>query len=231
VPLSIRRPQHLSGVIGVALVGIALALPGPPPKASDSAVALRATLVEHRAAFVSGLLVAGLGFAALIWFVGCVASAVRESDAPASPRPAIVLGGGLAATVLIFVGMVSFAGAAFRTAGLGDQFVVRAAVDTGNMLIEASKFGFAVLIVAMCTGQALSFLSSRFRTVGLVAAAAVVLSAIPPFVVDHGPGQFGGSIDLVGTVPALLWLAVLSISLAKADGPRGRDSVRLNVSA
>jgi heme-degrading monooxygenase HmoA len=115
----------------------------------------------------------------------------------------------------MFVGMATFAGAAFRTAALGDQFVVRAAVDTGNMLIEASKFGFAVLIVATCVGEALPSLSSRFRTAGLVAAAALVLSAVPPFVVERGVGQFGGPIDLAGGVPALVWLSVLSISLAK----------------
>jgi hypothetical protein len=214
-----RRWQSLSGIVGMTLLSIALALPGPPPKASDSAASLRATLVHHRGAFVSGILLAAVGLMALLWFVGVLTSTLRSHEPADSPRSAIALGGGVAGVLLIFVGMVVFGGAAFRTARMGDQFVVRAAVDTGNMLIEGSKFALAVLIFATCgTGLTGSRLSRRFVTAGRVAGALLVLSAFPAFLTDHGLGQFGGPFDLGGTAPGFVWLALLSVVLAQA-GP------------
>ncbi|MEY2432104.1 MAG: hypothetical protein QOC92_1829, partial [Acidimicrobiaceae bacterium] len=63
------RPWHSwSGAIGLALVFVALFLPGPPPKTSDTAAALTANLVEHRTALVDGILIAAVGVMALLWF-------------------------------------------------------------------------------------------------------------------------------------------------------------------
>jgi hypothetical protein len=188
------RWQSLSGIVGLALVSIALALPGPPPKASDSAASLQAALVRHRGAFVTGILPAAVGLMALLLFVGVLTTALRGDEPANSPLGAVVVLGGLAGILLMFVGMVLFGGAAFRTAEMGDRFVVRAAVDTGNMLIEASKFAFAVLIFAVCgMGLASGRLSQRMVVIGRAAGAVLVLSALPPFLTEHGVWQFGGS--------------------------------------
>ena len=71
----------------------------------------------------------------------------------------------------------------------GLDAVVRSVVDTGNMLIETGKYGFAVLIAATCASpSASSFLTRRMTTTGLVAAAILVLSTVPPFLTNHGIG-------------------------------------------
>ena len=70
-----RRWHSLSGAVGFALLFAALFLPGPPPKADDSASALTANLVEHRDALVKGMLVAGLALMALLWFFGILGDA------------------------------------------------------------------------------------------------------------------------------------------------------------
>jgi hypothetical protein len=44
-----RAWQSWSGAIGLAFVFVALFLPGPPPKTSDTAAALTANLVGDRA--------------------------------------------------------------------------------------------------------------------------------------------------------------------------------------
>ena len=214
------RWQSLTGILGMALLSIALVLPGPPPKASDSAASLQASLVHHRSAFVNGVLLAAVGLMALLWFVGVLTATLRSYELADSARPAIALAGGVAGVMLIFVGMVLFSGIAFKVAEMGDHFVVRAAVDTGNMLIEGSKFAFAVLIFATCgPGLMGSRLSPKFVTAGQVAGALLVLSAFPAFLTDRGVGQFGGPIDLGGTVPGFLWLALLSLVLAQPLPP------------
>jgi hypothetical protein len=116
----------------------------------------------------------------------------------------------------MFLGMLLFSGTAFRAAGLGDQTLVRATVDTGNMLIETGKYGFAVLIAATCAAVSRTdLLSRRMVLFGAIAALVLVLSTIPPFLADNGVGQFGGGIDVLGGIPGFVWIIVLSVHLAR----------------
>ena len=50
---------------------------------------------------------------------------------------------------------------------------------------------------------------------GLIAAGVLVASSFPPFLVDHGIGQFGGGIDVLGGIPGFTWIVALSISMAR----------------
>jgi hypothetical protein len=214
----VRRWEALTGAVGLSIVFVALFLPGPPPKTEDTAAALTANLVEHRTALVDGTLAAGLGLMAMLWFFGVLGARLGWRDRSDSPLPLIAMLGGVIGIALMFVGMLLFAGAAFRAASMGDQALIRSVVDTGNMLIEASKYGYAVLIVATCASSgAVSFLSRRMRVAGVVAAAILVVSTVPPFLADHGIGQFGGGIDVLGGVPGFLWIVVLSVAMVRSS--------------
>jgi hypothetical protein len=138
--------------------------------------------------------------------------------AAGSPRSFAIaaVAGGLMGIVLMFVGMLVFSGVAFRATTMGDDALVRSVVDTGNMLIECGKYGFAVLILATCAAPgATSFLTRRMKTLGLVAAVILILSTAPPFLTDHGIGQFGGGIDLVGGVPGFVWIIAVSVAMTR----------------
>jgi hypothetical protein len=207
--------QHWSGALGLGLVFVALFLPGRPPKTDDTVAALTANLIERRTALVDGMLIAGLGVMALLWFFGVLADTLRRDTQSASYAHA-AFAGGLAGTLLVFVGMLLFSGTAFRAAGMADQTLVRATVDTGNMLIETGKYGFAVLILATCAAASHSnLLSRRMILIGVTAATILALSTIPPFLADHGVGQFGGGIDVLGGIPGFVWIFALSVQLAR----------------
>src|SRR5436190_1140496 len=100
--------QRLSGALGLLLIFIALFLPGPPPKTDDTTQQLTRALVDHRSALVYGVLLAGFGVMAMLWFVGVLGDALRHSP---SSLTAIV--GGVVGATLLFIGMLLFAGAAF----------------------------------------------------------------------------------------------------------------------
>jgi hypothetical protein len=176
------------------------------------------------------MLLAAIGAVALVWFVSCIATALRNSEAPGDPNSTVALATGLAAALLLFVGMVLFSGAAFKAAEMGDQGVVRAAVDTGSMLIEASKFAFAALIFVTCLGSVAGRIPKGLVRSGRLSAALLVLSAFPPFLTDHGVGQFNGPIDLLGAMPAYVWLGALSVALARIEWAQ-HPRVGLRVSA
>ena len=196
---------------------VALVLPGAPPKADDSVARLSATLTEHRAAFVRGTVLAGAATVALLWFVAVVAASIRDADSANDAAAIAATVGGSVALVFMFAGMLLFNGVAFKAVAIGAPAVVRAAVDTGNMVIESSKLGFAVLILAVCapTGSR-SPVSPFMRRAGQVTALLTLASSIPPYFADHGIGQFGGAVDVLGGIPAFAWLLGLSIVLARA---------------
>src|SRR5438105_13891074 len=119
----VRRWESLSGAVGLAIVFVALFLPGPPPKTDDTTASLRASLVEHRTALVDGMLLAGLGLMALLWFFGVLGARLTPDGRPSSVAITAVAGG-LAGLGLMFIGMLLFAGAAFRAASMGDDALV-----------------------------------------------------------------------------------------------------------
>src|SRR5437879_3636207 len=108
-----RRWESLSGVAGLAFVFVALFLPGPPPKTDDTTAVLTATLVDHRTAFVYGMLLAALGLMALLWFFGVLGARLASLERRTSPSAIAAVAGGLIGIALMFVGMLLFAGAAF----------------------------------------------------------------------------------------------------------------------
>jgi hypothetical protein len=44
----------------------------------------------------------------------------------------------------------------------------------------------------------------------------ILVSAVCLFV-DRGPFQFGGVVDVAGSVPALLWIAALSVVIMRSE--------------
>lgn len=206
------RSAAWSGVVFVVLDALALFLPGAPPKARDSASHIAATLAENRSALLAGTLVFGLALLALLLFL----AALRDGLAREAHDDGLVLAafGGIGLAVAAqTVGLVLFYGAAFRVAGEHQDAVVRALTDAGNAAIELSKFGFCAFVVGVCLAAWRALPAAMTRT-GLAAAALLLLSTVP--LASEAPAtQFGGGVDLLGAAPATIWIAVLSVVMAR----------------
>ena len=208
-----QRFDAATGVAFVVLITAALLLPGRPPKADDSIETITALLIERREAFLFGGYIAGLAAMAFLWFLGGVRDYLRVLGA-AELTTAACASGTFAITLMV-VGMMMFNGVAFVAARLGDPPLVRALTDTGNGVIEMTKFGFAAFILAVCRAAApTGRLPCWLIRFGAGSAVLMVASAVALFV-DHGIFQFGGVIDLGGAIPAELWIATLSIIMMR----------------
>jgi hypothetical protein len=209
-----------AGVVGIGLLLVALFLPGPPPKSSDTVAGLTQVLIDKRSVLLVGTWIAGLGGAAFLWFLGSVQAFLRR-DAGAEVEATAAIAGGVAAVLLMWCGIAMTSALSLGVARSGDSSLIRAGVDLGNILIELSKFGLAVFVVASCFGARRSaVLDQRMTAAGLFAAALAVLSALPPFVADHGFWQFGGPPEIAGSLPAVLWVLWLGLHLARAGQPQ-----------
>jgi hypothetical protein len=214
-----RTPDAAAGAIGLVLILLALFLPGPAPKTSDTVVHLSDVLIAHRGAFLVGIWIAGVGAVAVVWFLGRLYAALASGNGgPAMATTAAA--GGVITVVLILAGMAIPTGVALNAAHMGDPALVRAAVDVANVVIEMSKFGLAVLVLATCHGGRRWLMGWPLKA-GLTASAVLVASALPPFLSDAGIGQFGGPVDLAGLLPGTLWMIWLSLRIARGtSGPR-----------
>src|SRR5213596_911112 len=188
---------------------------GPPPKADDSIGTITAILLEQRRAFLVGGYVAGLAVLCYLWFLGSVWRHLTTGTPDQTGLAIAACGGGLLAVTLTLLGMAMFSGVAFKAAALGDPALVRALTDAGNTAIDTAKFGLAAFLLATCRSGAASGVLPRWLVgAGVAAAGLLIVSAVALFV-DHGPFQFGGPVDLGGGIPAVLWIAALSLTMMR----------------
>ena len=210
-----RKLAVVSGLAFVVLDGVALFLPGSPPKASDSARHIADTLASHRSEVLVGMYVAGLTVFALAFFLGSVRSWLARESADDGLAIAAT-GGAIVGLGAQLVGMLLFYGATFKVAGQHQNALVRAMTDGGNAGIEISKFGFATFIAGVCLAGRKA-LPAIMRSGGLVSAVALAVSAVSLF--SEGQlTQFGGGLDLVGTAPAIVWIGALSVLVGRREG-------------
>ena len=93
--------------------------------------------------------------------------------------------------------------------------LVRALTDVGNTAIDTAKFGLAAFLLATCRSAAASGVLPRWLVgAGVAAAGLLIVSAVALFM-DHDPFQFGGPVDLGGGIPAVLWIAALSLTIMR----------------
>ncbi|SRR6266404_1910614 len=210
------RLDAATGALFALLMTTALVLPGQPPKADDAVETVIALLVDRRRAFLVGGYVAGLAAMAFLWFVSALCNYLRGRDA-AEHAGAIFIAGVFAISSTI-TGVMLIGGVAFAAARFGDPAVVRALNDAGTFLIETSKFGFAVLLLAAARSGAPDALPRGLRTFALVSVPLVLLSALA-LVVDGGIFQFGGVVDLAGGAPPLLWIVAASVVMMRNPLP------------
>ena len=136
-----------------------------------------------------------------------------HAEAPAMAATAVA--GGLMAAVMLLTGISAPSAAALGAARMSDPALVRAAIDAGNVLLETSKLGLAILVLAVACAGWRGLLDRRAVWVGLVAGAVLVASTLPPFLADRGVWQFGAIPDVATAVPAALWVVWLSLLIAR----------------
>jgi hypothetical protein len=202
-----------AGPAGVILLAVALLLPGAPVRTDEPVIHIARMLVTQRTAFALSTFLAGLGLLAFCIFAAALYRFMASADRRLAGLAAAVAM--VSGVVLIVLGMSAFSGLTLNPvyATTGELAVVRAAADTGNVIIGFAKFAFAGMILCVIA-DAPNITGTAMRVTGAVAAVVVLCSALPPLLATGGIGQFGGPVDLVGSALALLWILAFSVVVA-----------------
>ena len=219
-----RKLSAAMGALGILLILGALFLPGQPPKTSDSIHRLTVAFVSKRRLFLVDTYIAALGALAFLWFLSPLYDFLALRGRNRGLATVAVLGGAMA-MLLILVGVAITSGLVLNAARMNDPAVVRAFADTTNVLIELSKFGLAALILATVAATAdQGSLAGHGRTLGLFVSVLLIASALPPLLADSGIFQFGGGVEVLAAVPAMLWMLWLSVAIATSSRSTESDA-------
>jgi hypothetical protein len=205
-----ERWGRASGLGFVVLFIVSFLVLGEAPKVDDSAGEIASFYDGDRGRVLTAIVIFGLAFFLLLWFVGTVANALREAGEGRLAATSIAMGATFV-TLQAMTGAVT-ATLAHSAAGQGDAGVVQA-LNTLSWSIDAiSAFPLAGFILAASVGLSrAAVLQSWFVWAGIVAAGLAVL---------HGTNwaesgfwsQTGGYV-FITIIAALAWLALASVLL------------------
>jgi hypothetical protein len=220
------RLSAASGALFILAFNLALFDLGAPPKASDTAGKIASILIHAHSRILHGMYLAGVAIMFGIWFFATVRGwLTRATEGAQTPLADAAFAAGLFAIGLGALGMLLFYGAAYKVAGQGGLSAVRALTDAGNAAIELTKFPLATFILAVSLSASGARLLPRWFThAGALSALVLLASAIPLFA-QGSFTQFGGGLDIIGAIPAVIWILTLSLMMAKRAQPRTSSPV------
>lgn len=218
-----RRLGAASGLVFIILIGVALSLPGEPPRAGESAAQVASTVAGHRGEFLVGTYLAGVAMIFGAWFFVAVRSWLsEESPGRDETYRGVALAGGLLFLVLTLIGFVLFYGIAFYTADAKDLAVVRGFADAGNSAFQIAKFGLATFVIFTAISARRDALPPVWFTgSGLGAGMFLILGGISLFATGSAT-EIGSAFDLLSAAPAVLWMILLSMRMLR-QSPGGEQ--------
>src|SRR5437660_8801397 len=139
-----RKFDAATGIGFAVLAVVGLALPGAPPKASDSTAKIISFSADHRSDILAASFVFGIAAVLFLWFLGSLRSYLRAGEGGEGRLSAAAFGGGIAGVVLLLAGAgvlnaVSFDLAKGSHAG---PVLVRAVFDASGAFFAMASFAF-----------------------------------------------------------------------------------------
>jgi hypothetical protein len=169
-----ERWARASGIGFVVLFIVAFIILGETPKVNDSTDEIVSFFDGDRGRVLTSMIVFGIAFILLLWFVGAIANALREAGEGRLGATTIAMGA-------TFVGLQAVIGAiagglALNIAANGDAGVVQALNTLIGSVDLIAAYPFAGLIAAATIGfTRLRLLPYWYGYVGLAAAVLVLL--------------------------------------------------------
>jgi hypothetical protein len=169
-----ERWARASGIGFVVLFVVAFLIYGEPPKVNASGTDIVSFFDGDRGRVLTGLIVFGVAFTLLVWFIGTMANTLREAGEGRVAATTIGMGA-------VFVGVQAVSGAlagglALNIAAIGDEGVVRSINTLLSSTEVISSYPLAGLILVSSAGlKRAGILTDWASWIGTPAAVLVLL--------------------------------------------------------
>jgi len=213
-----RRFDGITGLAFAVLALVSFLLPGPPPKADESAERVVTYFTQHRSDILAGDFLLMISSLLFLWFLGALRSYLRAAEGGEGRLSAAAFGGGVVGIGLLVGGVGVLNGIAFKVAQAGDQLLVRGLYDVSNGVLTGAGFGFAVLLAAAsCSAARSGAFAPWVYWSGSVIAVLQVIGGIALFA-KSGFFAVGGAFSFIAPLTALVWVAAVSVVLFQRVG-------------
>lgn len=210
-----RRLDAATGIVAVAILLVAIALPGTPPTAGDTADEIARFFAEKRDRILLGAFFVGLSGAFFIWWFGSLRYWLKRGEAGEGRLSAAALLAGGITVALTMGGAAVEAGLAFRVGGQGDQALVRALFDIRSAFYGMGSLALATLIAAASCSGARSGKLPRTAYWGGSVIAGLNAAAASALFAETGAFATGGIVRLGALVGALGWFVAVALLMIR----------------
>jgi hypothetical protein len=219
------RLGPLTGLLGAVIYTVSAFTAGTPLKPDASRQAVIVHFSDKRGAVLAGFLLADVGVALLLWFLGYLHKLVRNNEGAGGVLATITLAAWVSLLVIAVAGAVPVIAVVWRGAGQVSPGIVGLAFDVSNLsLYSLSATVAAVSVLA----PIIVIWRSRCLTRWLVALGIVVIVVngfeIAGVFVRTG-FDAGGYAGGVGPFLWVLWVAVLSVAMVLR--PEAAETIRI----
>ena len=208
-----------AGLVGAVLYVVSAFVAGSPPKPDDSTATIVAHLQDKRDALLIGSVLALVGLALFLWFLGYLRSLLAEAEAsigePGAPLATITL-----TSFVVLFAVISGGGAAlnvvvWRGAGSFDPTLVRLAFDAQTLSLYAITATVALLsVLAPTVVIARTGVLPRWLVILGAAEIAVNVVELAGFFSRSG-WNTGGFVAGLGPLVWVVWVAAVSICMMR----------------
>ena len=207
------RVGPVTGAVGAVIYAISAFTAGSPLKPDAS----RQTVIDHfsdkRGAVLAGYLLAALGVALLVWFLGYLHKLVRNNEGAGGVLATITLASWVSLLVIVVAGAVPLIAVVWRGAKQVSPGLLGLAFDASNLSLYSISAPVAAVSVL---APIIVIWRSRCLTRWLVALGVVeiVVNGIEIAGIFERTGfNAGGYVGGTGPFLWVLWVALLSIAM------------------
>jgi hypothetical protein len=220
-----ERLDAAAGIAFVALILIAVFVPGQPPVATDSIGDIRSFLKDERESLQAATFFTGLAVLAFLWFLGTLRGRLRLAEGGTGRLTAVAFGSGLVLAATALVGQALLLAATLHLSELDDS-TVRALFDASTYVVAMIGFpaaGLAGGVAAVALRH--EALPRAIGALSAVVAACQVIGELALYGEDDSFFGIGGASGFVGFGLFVIWVLAVSVTLMVRAYPRmdGRD--------
>jgi hypothetical protein len=202
-----------TGLAGAIVYAVSAFIAGSPLKPDASQHAVIVHLENKRSAVLAGFLLASIGVALLLWFLGYLHKLVRNNEGAGGVLATITLASWVSLLVIVVAGAAPMIAVVWRGAGRVSPGIVGLAFDASNLsLYSVSAAAAALSVLAPIIVIWRSGCLTRWLVV--LGAIEIVVNAIEIAGISVRTGfNAGGYVGGFGPFLWVIWVAALSVAM------------------